>query len=357
METKIINIDSTFKLNDSESSSNFNYDIENLKNVLEIKLSSVELPNTSYVFEQFKNNNKFIISAPNNDPSLPDNTYTIEIPYGNYTSASIINTMNQIFVNVNFLVNLEATVNINSGLVTIKADSNFTIEFPQYTEYPSLGQLLGYKEKKYENNNIHIGQHIINVIDYNYCFMKLNDYGYVYNGIKKYFSKIIITNKKYEMSFEGSNNFVTKTMVFKQPKNINKLNIQLFDPYNKLIDMNGIQFSLTLEFKYVNNEILKSYKELIFYDADLMERILNDKMLDFFSNNDNKNISSTYDNIAQNQYNTNNIDKNITNTINNNSISEDETINLKKIENNDLIKRKKKIAKKRRKKLKEKFKY
>ena len=219
---------------------------------------------------------------------------------------------------------------------------NFTIEFPQYTEYPSLGQLLGYKEKKYENSNIYIGQHIINVIDYNYCFMKLNDYGYVYNGIKKYFSKIIITNKKYEMSFEGSNNFVTKTMTFKQPQNINKLNIQLFDPYNKLIDMNGIQFSLTLEFKYVNNEILKSYKELIFYDTDLMERILNDKMLDFFSNNDNRNISSTYDNIAQNKYNSDNINKNITNTINNNSISEDETINLKKIEKNDLNKRKKK---------------
>ena len=191
--------------------------------------------------------------------------------------------------------------------------------------------------------------------------MKLNDYGYVYNGNKKYFSKIIITNKKYEMSFEGSNNFVTKTMVFKQPQNINKLYIQLFDPYNKLIDMNGIQFSLTLEFKYVNNEILKSYKELIFYDAELMERILNDKMLDYFSNNDNKNISVTYDTISQNHYNTNNINKNITNTINtinNDSISEDETINLKKIEKEDLDKRKKKIARKeKRKKLKKIFKY
>lgn len=348
METKIINIDSINKINTNDTESNFVYNIEKLKNIIEIKLSSVELPNTSYAFSENKKNNKFIISAPNVNPLLPDDEYTVIIPEGNYTSASIINELNTIFQNVLFINNFGIVLNINSGNVTISGDTNFKLSFPKYSEYQSFGDLLGFSELEYNGSNSYTSNQIINVIDYHYCFLKINDLGYVYNDTHKYFAKIIISNKKYEMVFEGSD-FVTKDIKFRQPIDIERLHIQLYDPYNNLIEMNGVNLSLTIEFKIINNEILKIYKEQVFYDPELMEYILNDKMLDYFSNN--MKINETYNNVLHTESTKNIESKKILSSIEND-------IELKEIEKKDLDRLKKKKLKKLKKlKLASKFKY
>lgn len=335
METKIINIDSIFKLNNNDIDTDFHYNIEKIKNIIEIKLSSVELPNTNYTFSNNKKNNVFIVSALNINPSLSDNKYTIIVPEGNYTATSMINKLNTIFQNITFINNFRINLNINSGNVTISGDTNFTLSFPKYTEYQSFGELLGFSELNYTEYNSYTSNKIINVIDYHYCFLKLNDYGTIYNGIHKYFAKIIVSNKKYEMVFEGSD-FVTKSIIFNQPIDIEKLHIQLYDPYNNIVDLNGINLSITLEFKTIKNEILKIYKEQVFYDPELMEYILNDKMLDYFSNNIN--VNETYNKILHNESIKDIESKKILHYIDNDK-------ELEEIKTKDLAKLKKKIKK------------
>ena len=61
-------------------------------------------------------------------------------------------------------------------------------------------------------------------MDNNYCFLAVNDFGNVYHNNKKYLSKIIVTNKKYEMTFDGYK-YVSKEVIFQQPIDLNVLNV------------------------------------------------------------------------------------------------------------------------------------
>ena len=104
--------------------------------------------------------------------------------------------------------------------------------------------------------------------------------------------------KKYEMVFDGANKYVSKTVIFEQPIDINVLNIRLDDFYGNILELNSLPFSFTLELSVIKNEMLKRYKELTFYNPELMELILNDVMLTYFSKETGDiQMGDTYDTI------------------------------------------------------------
>jgi hypothetical protein len=293
METHIYNIDSRYRDTSIYSlNSEFEYDFSTtqngkIKNVVEINISSIELPNVSKFFNSIHGNTTLII----------DNiTYTIDD--GNYNSSDILSVINELIP-----ATIEFTVDTNTGKVTITTTDTHVFNFINDTDYPSLGETLGFTDLFFSiESSTKESTNIPNVIGENYYFLKINDYGNIINNDNKYMSKIVLLNPKYEMTFDSRSKFVTKSHKFKQPVDINKINIQLVDYLNNHVHLHGVQFSFTIEFKVINNKILKKYHELSFHSGELLELMLNDHMLEYYNRENNNNAFKTGETLLNNMH-------------------------------------------------------
>jgi hypothetical protein len=140
---------------------------------------------------------------------------------------------------------------------------------------------LGFRENTYDAMPKNVGETTkfyaisesqMDVIGDNYVFLKVNDYGKIYNFINSdnikineqmdtYLGKIIFTVNKAEKNFDNQN-FITKMCIFKQPRDINKFDIELIDPLGNTVDLIGMDFSFTLELG-------------IIYDSNVYNKYLN----------------------------------------------------------------------------------
>lgn len=127
--TKILSIDSLFR-SPSYLSNDYVYQIDTpIKNVVSMKISSVELPNVWYSFSEVNKSNIFTIKLYNvNDGSgnFFDAEYDIIIPPGNYTVNAFLGAINNYITNnavtmpgLDFII-----VNVNNarGNVVIRAN-------------------------------------------------------------------------------------------------------------------------------------------------------------------------------------------------------------------------------------------
>ena len=100
MDYNYINIDSKFVKN-KISDSNFTFKFDNMiKNVIEINMSSIEIPNSSFLFQNFKDNTHFKLTVNNNE-------YKFSLIEGNYR----LNTLYDLIHT--FLLDIESK---NSGV-------------------------------------------------------------------------------------------------------------------------------------------------------------------------------------------------------------------------------------------------
>lgn len=288
MDTFIFNIDSRNRdLTKYNLDSEFEYDFTTsnngkLKNVVEINVSSIELPNTSHFFNSTKDNTSFVI----------DDT-TILIEDGNYNSDDIVSAINNKILDA-AITTVEFSVNHITGNIIITVTADHIFDFTNTTDYKSLGESLGFIDSIFTITAADVekkSDEVPNVIGEHYYLLQINDYGHINHNDKKYMSKIMLLNPKYEMTFDSKSRFVTKSYKFKQPTNIDKLEIKIVDYLNNVIDLKGVQFSFTIEFKVINNNVLKKYHELSFLSGDLLELMLHDNMLEFYDReNNNKNL-------------------------------------------------------------------
>ena len=131
---------------------------------------------------------------------------------------------------------------------------------------------MGFRENIYTKKKSIESEAQLNILGDNYIFLKVNDYGKLYNFHKSsihgscfahvdscnskdilqspsprtFLAKIIMNANKTEHVFDNAN-LVTKIYYFKQPVNIEKFDIQLLDPYCNIIDMLKMDFSFTVE--------------------------------------------------------------------------------------------------------------
>jgi hypothetical protein len=177
---------------------------------------------------------------------------------------------------------MEINLNMANGYVSIMSSASgadFSINFTNSGPYPSLGYILGFRKNTY--NSVLNGEKRyvksesqLDVIGDNYIFLKVNDYGRIYNFnqlnnnnegeelIYSYLAKVILNTPKGDKVFDN-NNFITKEYIFRQPTNIDRIDVELIDPLGKTIDMVYMDFSFTLEIGSV-------------YDVNLYRRYLLD---------------------------------------------------------------------------------
>jgi hypothetical protein len=365
METIILNVDSKYRDKTLfPLTTCFRHKLDfPIKNVIEISLTSIRIPNTSYKISNAKGNN--LIRFNDNILAVDD---------GNYTLIELLELINY-HNSLTQVINIQMSIEDNTNKIVVNGDCSFNMYFPKVSDYPSLGEILGFNNVEYLGFNYYRGERAVNFIDNYYYLLKLNDLGKVYNSNFKYFAKILARVPKDNVDYESNYEFVTKTTLFDQPIDIEFFNIELFDYLNNIVDLNGLDIDLTLEIKTITNTLLKKYKELNFYDEELMKLVLNDQMLKFYVEaNKQIDLFNTYDKVLQSevifnprvnlepneQYLTNHIDKKIEEI----SKNYDKSVNeeLKKIEYDDIKKREERKKKKMDKKLKlegltNKFKY
>jgi len=91
-----------------------------------------------------------------------------------------------------------------------------------------------------------------------YIFVRINDWGYVDYFGTKMFAKIVFSSG---LGNSRLDDFINKEYRFRQPMNIQRLNIELIDYLGNTIDLNGFDWSFTLELKELLNTESKETTE------------------------------------------------------------------------------------------------
>jgi len=310
--TKIINIDSLFRENYSTTlSSNFMWTLpENLNNIVSMKVTSMEIPNTWFSISEKTKSNKFTIKLFNMK-NHEDIEHIITIPDGNYMAETFAEYLTNYFQNIKKgLQFLHADVNPNSSRTIIRArvvndvgdfpspynpsdvcyspDFYFSIDF--VSDYKtntgknfkkSLGWFMGFKQECYTitKDDVFIDNvsHSDNPIVYNgylesessygstvhnYIFLDINDFNnneitdsivssvnnanneYIGNNI---IAKIPVINPFFSMLFDNAGDKIFKQRDYLGPVRLNKLQIRLLNKFGDIVDLNGNDYSFTLE--------------------------------------------------------------------------------------------------------------
>lgn len=261
MDNFIINVNSEFSDQTKYSTSNFVYHLdEEIKNIIYIKVGSIELPTTNYQFLSTKANISFVIGSSSSSNA------TVTIEEGNYTPSTLVTKIENKLTTINSSLgtNLEISLDDVSNKITFTNNSNLYLNFENTdVGYGSLGAHLGFTENTYyyTGTQTYTAENVINLDAPKYYFLKINEIDNIQDYyVKNAFAKILKTSGDFDYSIEGYGDYTTKAKVFRNPINLNRLEIQLVDYRDNIIDLNGAHLSFTLEVGYVYDK--KLYEEI-----------------------------------------------------------------------------------------------
>jgi len=306
VKTHVINIDSRFRDDPTQIATEFLYKFQRpMKNIVSARISSIEFPNTYYTFSANRGNTSFTVYAPENLLNSRTNNfkkYVVRIPDGNYDPNDLINVLNVILASSCPYAKITLEFNIHTGLITFSSlicnfrldfEEGYNLSFLPRTFDRGLGYSLGFRVSNLLNinasssitqynetssNNLSLpsstllptlgsvccyqGTAMVDTIDNNYIFITLDpDWKVVINQApdrSQHFSfcKVIMTAPKGSVLYDNGANTLTKEYWFQQPSNIVSFPVRISDPYYQIINLNGMDFSFTLELKEILNASL-----------------------------------------------------------------------------------------------------
>lgn len=297
VQIHVISIDSRFRSDQGDNPSNFLFKLLTpIKNVISVRLSSLEIPNTWYTFSEVRGNTSLIVNVQNapNSNSLVQSARVV-ISEGNYTLNTlqtndflfeIFNQLNAAFSNVSFSVyfnpisgkiTLSCFTKVNppaGGYTYFNQPRRLLLGAPPTTGFETpllvsfnfadsvystrdnnwgLGFNLGYQIKETKYATSHAADSIPDVNDTNYVFLSLNpDWRVVEHNQPDStqtaaFAKVIVNVPKNDIVYDNGGNTITKQYYLRQPTNISVFNVSILDEYENYIQLEGGHISLTLE--------------------------------------------------------------------------------------------------------------
>lgn len=280
----IINVDSRFRDSPNVySASDFYFSLLSpVKNVLRIRITSVELPNNYFFFTKSRKNVSFRIrytvggTEQVRDLTLIDGNYTADGPEGD----SMVDVLNAMFSTYLTDISLSTTFSIINGSFKFTGSVPFSID----TTWDSkdrpldygLGYYLGYTRGIHTAVlNTDSGKYELtsDICAYfsgdNYVFLSLNDLECVRQTVRIYdttylperskpndftaVAKLIMTQPKNYMIFDDYAGKHIKEVVFPGPVDLSRLRVRLLDSYGDPIELCSSQFSFSLEVLEVKN--------------------------------------------------------------------------------------------------------
>lgn len=269
---KNLNIDTRFRDNYYlTSASNFIIQLPlNIDNVLQMQLTTIELPTSYYVVSKQYNNNYFniVVNGQNAVITIPDGNYT------QITIMDIINTQLSLagtpFSYISFIINLTNTntgsgqtmVGPNGTGVVTQLELNFQYDRNSIedrgTPLPlKLGWNLGFRNGMYSGVTNYVSEGIVDLTGPRYFYLVVDDYN---NNVNNNFysafnSSILNKNILARISLQANNfnileqnnlNIITTPREYFGPINLTSMNIQLLDEYGRIVDLNNMDFSFCL---------------------------------------------------------------------------------------------------------------
>jgi hypothetical protein len=274
---KNVNIDTRFRENYyANSSTNFNMSLPtNFNDVVQMQLSSIELPTTFYAVSKQYSNNYFTITV--NDGTNISST-VINIPDGNYTQQTIMEIINtQLFnagypfTNVLFIINLAGTHTgsgqtivgpTSDGSSIVSIELNFQLDRfgidDKTTPLPlKLGWMLGFRNGLYVGNTNYVSEGVVDTTGPRYMYLVVDDYNTSVNNSfysafnssilnKNIIARISLQSNLFNVLVQNNLNIITTPREYFGPVNINNLTIQLLDEYGRIVDLNNMDYSFCL---------------------------------------------------------------------------------------------------------------
>jgi len=267
-----LNINSCFRHNYYQSNpTDFLYNLPvEIKNVSSIRLVSIEIPNSWYVFSSKKKNNIFKILI-NEKYEKNKKEYLIEIPDGNYNFENIEEFLNTNYFyesNIDYpLKHIKFSINRNSLKSTFEIIDFDNIEYNYSLDFSielsqnimnTAGWILGFRIANYLNIQSITSEALFDAGGDRYVYLSINDFQYNNNTSnivcfdknilnEDVIAKIPMENGKLSLIINDNNNSLAKIRRYNGPINLSKLQIKLLDQFGCLIDLNNMDFSMTLE--------------------------------------------------------------------------------------------------------------
>jgi len=272
-------IDSRFS--DLKNNVNSEFRVQNpvpLKNIIRIRLVSVEVPLVEPMFSVPKGNVTFRVKIGASVRYINSG----ELVSGNYTAGALVAALQNQLLNIHtaFVVTLSSI----SGLLTITNNSlQFTFDFASPIDtiasratHWGLGYYLGFRDTVAVSafSNVTGGYSVtatsvINVQANPYYLVQLrcpdevNSLTHRISGgtFVSAFAKIVLTDNYYQLQFDDGSNLMRKEYTFISPVNIPFFQISLRDPWGELVNMMDADWSYTVEVTEIKNS--KTYNNLL----------------------------------------------------------------------------------------------
>jgi hypothetical protein len=234
-----------------------------LKNVVSMRLLSLELPEGVYLLSNGDLTNRlYIVEYAGDGSKLLEGL--VVVPEGCYCAESLAaalqNSINeQLGTQGRFAVGIDG---ISFRTTIINSVHNFDMYFvtQQTNTYlnRNLGWILGYRNPTYLENNYYTSEGLFNGVPLDYMYFVLDDFNLsrssnliaVFNDSfidKNILAKIPYSNWNFQVLFEGKDDVISPRRQYFGPVDIRKLGLQLINKYGQIINLNNMDFSFTLE--------------------------------------------------------------------------------------------------------------
>jgi hypothetical protein len=274
IKTWTLNVDSRFRDEaQSVSSTDFYIRLPRVyKNVIALKLTSYEIPNTWYAFSSSRNETSFTLSGT-----------VVTISDGNYTTPDLlINQLNTAITAKALPMRFVAPFNTVTSRLTISSAAPFDMAFGSEVACGpvaaqsitsgfiphggGLGYLLGFTSQSYTGNRSYTGEYVVNTLRENYILLQLPELEMAMDSIGfdntsiRAFAKIIIDTDKNALVYGNAGDAITRAIMFPQPTNLPGFRVKLVDPFGLPINLMA-DFSFTLEIQeVVSSKVYESYR-------------------------------------------------------------------------------------------------
>jgi hypothetical protein len=251
-----------------------------LKNIIRVRLASVEIPLVEHAFSAAKGNDTLSVKVGSSVNRFIQSAHLLA---GNYTAASLVNAVELLLKDIS--TSFTCTLNSITGFVTITNPvmpfildfSSLVTEVANRPTHWGLGYYLGFRESLVASTFIStltqsyytaVGTSIINVQATPYYLLQLKCPDEVINVTHRLnnethvdaFAKIVLKDNYYQLQFDDGSNLLRKEYTFLSPITIPFFQVSLLDPWGKLVNMLDADWSLTLEVTEIVNS--KTYADI-----------------------------------------------------------------------------------------------
>lgn len=244
-----------------------------MKHVVSMRLASIEIPNSWYVFSSEQKNNRFSIEINNNGIKT---LFEIVVPDGNYDSDTLQYFLNHeyFFLSgaLNDLVYIEFSIDPYSfkssfkSLWSLPTPFYFSTMFYQSVSagsaqniMSSMGWVMGYRLANYKNVATTIlSEGLFDAGGDRYIYISIDDYQRNRNTMnivcfedstmdQNIIAKVPMTNGKLSLTIDDNSSPLVKNRRYNGPVNIRNMHIRVLDRFGEVINLNNMDFSFTLE--------------------------------------------------------------------------------------------------------------